>query len=414
MNQGSRELIMNWKKYHCYRVFDEFLEGFVLGRKSYITKHPQSLDLDAGLNEIRSCFVNNFDESEEFFESKVQRQFIDATDNAKIIFLNAEYLWAMPTHQLREYTKAEYPRRWFNDSDLHSGSKYYFEGDHTVAGTGSYYTRNKFYEICAIIQLLTHLNANSSLASVSEVKGEVEEFIYRTIYGNEPSNKTFHTERKCSIRNMLLHLSNPDKYESIVSYGDKDRIIRVFSHVLADSDDLAPEAKIKAIRSAIYPHYGNTAPEGYKERWFFYQEDILPLWKEKTPTKCKETSIRLEIQEEENAGEPEGEKTDTKGKTIKRSSALVKQVKQRDNYSCLACGFHYKKEIVQAHHLDPISERKKPKLTKRQDLVTLCPNCHYLAHHLLRRSNKYKQQDTLLGKLKELNDQIHSEQGAVL
>lgn len=397
---------MDWKKYHSYRVFDEFVETFIIRKRSYITKHPQPLDFDAGLADIKFRFVDNYAEEVEEYEEKLSVQFDGADDNSKIIFSNVEYLWAMPSHQLRSYTKAEYPRRWFPDSILQSGDRYFFEGDHTVAGTGSYYTRNKFFELCAIIQLLSHLSSTAGLTTTEQVKKEIEAFTYNSIYGDESSNNVFHTERKCSVRNMLLHLANPDKYECIVSYSDKDRIISVFGHVLTDSDSMDKESKIKAIRAVLYPHYGNTVSIERKERWFFYQDDIQPLWKEKSPAKCKETSIHLEIQEEENAGEPEGERTDTKGKAIKRSSALVKKVKVRDNYSCLACGFHYRKEIVQAHHLDPLSERKKPQLTKLEDLLTLCPNCHYLAHHLLRQSDKYKRKDELLAKLGNLNAQI--------
>ena len=80
----------------------------------------------------------------------------------------------------------------------------------------------------------------------------------------------------------------------------------------------------------------------------------------------------------------------------------MRDAKIRDNYTCRSCSFHYKKAIVQAHHLNPLRERETPRLTKLDDLVTLCPNCHYLAHHLLRRSDKYKQKDFLLGKLQAL------------
>lgn len=397
---------MNWTKYHSYRVFDEFIQTFIIEKHSYITKHPQLLDFDAGLADIKFRFVDNYAEAVEEYEEKLAVQFDGADDNSKIIFSNVEYLWAMPSHQLRDYTKQEYPRRWFPDSALQSGDRYFFEGDHTVAGTGSYYTRNKFFELCAIIQLLSHLNSTAGLTTIQPVKNEIESFTYNSIYGDEPSNKVFHTERKCSVRNMLLHLANPDKYECIVSYGDKDRIIAVFGHVLTDTDSMDTESKIKAIRAALYPQYGNMVSAERKERWFFYQDDILPRWKEKSPAKCKETSIQLDIQAEENAGELEGEETETSAKTIRRSSKLVNDVKARDGYKCLACGFHYKNQIVQAHHLDPLSERKKPQLTKRQDILTLCPNCHYLAHHLLRQSDKYKKKDELLAKLENLNAQI--------
>lgn len=398
------EEMVEWRKYHCYRVFDELIETFVIGKKSYITKHTQPLDLDAGLNDIKTRFVENYDMADGSYEGKLNKQFDGASDNTKIIFVHAEYLWSMPSHSFNASTKKESATRWFPDSQLNLNNRYYFEGEHTVAGTGSSYNLRKFHEICAVIQLLMHINSCEGLNSVDAVKKSIGSFVFNGIYGDDPTNKEFRTDCKCGVRNMMLHLSAPDTFESIVSYSDKNRVVSVFGHVLTGDENLNREEQIKAIREKLYPDYGNHALPGRKERWFFYQDDILPLWKGKKPPECSAASIHLEIQAEENAEELEGEKVKINGKAIRRSSSLVKDVKVRDGYTCLACGFHYKNQIVQAHHLDPLSERKKPKLTKLKDLVTLCPNCHYLAHHLLRlrRGNKYKQQDTLLDKLAEL------------
>ncbi len=393
---------MNWHKYHAYRVFDEFIRTFIIERRSYITRHQQQLNFQSGLSDIKTRFVDNFDASADEFETKVARQFEGAPENSKIMFVNAEYLWAMPSHGIRPETKQEYPRRWFDDAELQSGERFYFGGDHTVAGTGSYYTRNKHLEISAIIQLLFHLQQAPVPNSIGAVKAKIERFVYNALYGTEPTDNDFRIANKCSIRNMLLHLSNPDKYESIVSYSDKDRIVQVFGHVLTDSQDRDLETTIKAIRSEIYADYGNRSDPVRKERWFFYQDDILPLWKGKSEKQCYATSVTLEIQAEENAGELEGEVIEVTGRTVRRSSTLVRDAKRRDRYRCKACSFHYQNEIVQAHHLDPLAEREEPRLTTLEDLITLCPNCHYLAHHLLRRSDMYKKKVALLNRLKDL------------
>lgn len=81
---------------------------------------------------------------------------------------------------------------------------------------------------------------------------------------------------------------------------------------------------------------------------------------------------------------------------------LTNMAKERDRFTCVACGFHYHGEIVQAHHHDPLSERKEPKKTKLEDLITLCPNCHYIAHFLLRKSARYKIKAVLVTELERL------------
>lgn len=41
-------------------------------------------------------------------------------------------------------------------------------------------------------------------------------------------------------------------------------------------------------------------------------------------------------------------------------------------------------------------------MTKLADLITLCPNCHYIAHYLIPKNPKYKQRDVLISKLGEI------------
>ena len=53
----------DWKQFHAYRVFDEFLERFILQRKSYVTRHDQPLNLAAAFEDIRIRFVADFNDS---------------------------------------------------------------------------------------------------------------------------------------------------------------------------------------------------------------------------------------------------------------------------------------------------------------------------------------------------------------
>ena len=82
----------DWQRFHAYGVFDEFLERFVLQRKSYVTRHSEPLDLAAAFEDIRLRFVAAFDDSEARFEEKVAHQFEGASEQTKIAFANVEYL----------------------------------------------------------------------------------------------------------------------------------------------------------------------------------------------------------------------------------------------------------------------------------------------------------------------------------
>ena len=85
-----------------------------------------------------------------------------------------------------------------------------------------------------------------------------------------------------------------------------------------------------------------------------------------------------------------------------RNQEILKTVKQRDKYTCRGCGFNFHNKIVEAHHLIPISSTEGEKQIKESDLVTLCPNCHAIAHILLKQNEKYQKIENLIHKLHEI------------
>ena len=87
-----------------------------------------------------------------------------------------------------------------------------------------------------------------------------------------------------------------------------------------------------------------------------------------------------------------------------RNQEILKTVKQRDKYTCRGCGFNFHNKIVEAHHLIPISSTEGEKQIKESDLVTLCPNCHAIAHILLKQNEKYQKIENLIHKLHEIYD----------
>ncbi len=67
-----------------------------------------------------------------------------------------------------------------------------------------------------------------------------------------------------------------------------------------------------------------------------------------------------------------------------RNSNLVSQRKKIDNYTCQACGFFLQigehKYIIDVHHINPLGKSSDIVITKLDELVCLCPNCHRIAH----------------------------------
>ena len=77
----------------------------------------------------------------------------------------------------------------------------------------------------------------------------------------------------------------------------------------------------------------------------------------------------------------EGYKKDQQLYMSERNAELAKLRKQKDDYTCQACGFKLEVSgnfVIECHHIDPISWGLRE--TILNDLVSLCPTCHRIAH----------------------------------
>ena len=397
MNSAS----FDWQRFHAYRVFDEFLERFVLQRKSYVTRHSEPLDLGAAFEDIRRRFVAAFDDSEARFDEKVAHQFEGASEQTKVVFANVEYLWAMPMENISPKKKRSYAQRWFPAPDqVVSGERFFFGSPHIIANPGSWYLRNKYWELVAALRVLSLVTADSDLTDLPALKQKIGSICHAAIYEGIPAGENFAVSKVCGIHSALMHLADPGRYESIISASHRRQICAVFGHVV---EHPSPDAEVllKQIRSTLYDSHGNGDDTDWKYRWFFYTKDVRPLWIDKKSKKEQRVSSAIfDVRNEEDAADLEGDKDEVKGYRIRRSAKLVKATKERDGHTCRACGFHFEDQIVHVHHLDPLGEYQHPQQTKLADLLTLCPTCHYLAHYWLRKSDRYKRLEALLETLK--------------
>lgn len=86
--------------------------------------------------------------------------------------------------------------------------------------------------------------------------------------------------------------------------------------------------------------------------------------------------------ESDSAKAIEGYLLDRKLLTSARNTALATKRKELDNFLCQACNFRLQignKYVVDAHHLNPLRDSGET-TTTLEDLVSLCPTCHRIAH----------------------------------
>lgn len=78
----------------------------------------------------------------------------------------------------------------------------------------------------------------------------------------------------------------------------------------------------------------------------------------------------------------EGYHSDRKNLDKVRNRKIVDKRKSLDNFTCQACGFRLMikgRYVIECHHMISFSE-KGERLTRLEDLVSLCPTCHRIVH----------------------------------
>lgn len=124
--------------------------------------------------------------------------------------------------------------------------------------------------------------------------------------------------------------------------------------------------------------------EDLEKEYLKYIEEKLCI---KKPTRYKRTYWLLE-----RNGFSEGESFDIALLKKRRNSILAGIAKEKFKLKygrlfCEVCGFDFQKvygeigeDFIEAHHTIPVSEMEEGHLTKIEDLVMLCSNCHSMVH----------------------------------
>jgi hypothetical protein len=160
--------------------------------------------------------------------------------------------------------------RWFTDGEIRNDEDAYFQGtDDSIANPGPYYQTNKYHEIRATLRILSLAFKNSDSPTPEAIKKKIEVEAYRALYGNPKPANGFSVTQYCGTHAALMHLCNPDEYESIISKSHRESILGVFDHEIADCDAVTcPEEQIKLIRERLYEGFTHDNLE-LKFRWFF-------------------------------------------------------------------------------------------------------------------------------------------------
>ena len=181
-------------------------------------------------------------------------------------------------------------------------------------------------------------------------------------------------------------------YSDIMKYGISREEI---GHFLADIGDyckflglpLLPSIVVRKNTGKVSSGFERFVPNfdsNYKVVEEFQQE----VWNcknwDKLTMECKEA---LYFNEEKENGKlsVEGESRSVKRTTLTRNGKLRKKCLEKYGYKCGICGLDPTEKygirfrnIIQVHHLNPVANGVR--VTTLDDLIAVCPNCHYMIH----------------------------------
>ena len=114
-----------------------------------------------------------------------------------------------------------------------------------------------------------------------------------------------------------------------------------------------------------------------------YKKDVIAV-NDYLKASGEEQHVKISsIEDDIRISNKEGKRIQKLIQCINRNIHVMQKCKERDNYQCKCCGFKYKDLIVHAHHMLPLAEDDRERIPKLEDLITLCPTCHAVAHHIL-------------------------------
>jgi MoxR-like ATPase len=248
-----------------YEAFNLFKIRFLKDKKSIFT--DKEVLTRENMKAIRKCFLDNpIEGNNQSFNAKIQQQLKDVSPETRELFAHMIWLWSMASKDMLKESKKKDVNQFLEDSDADKENNKFLSFD-GIMNTGQYHKTNKFDEIKYIIDFCDKILASGEDSNFVEILKSVAT-----------------RQKKIAMRNILLHFFDPNKYEPIVSFSHKEKIISFFESQFNDidysgSDDLDDklfviQEKLSKCDKAKYENFKKK--DGKVD---FYHKEIENLWK---------------------------------------------------------------------------------------------------------------------------------------
>lgn len=249
-----------------YYKFDDFIKTFLIEKKSCITESAVKIEnIESNINNVYVALCNlTKDNKDKSFQDAIK----DIKDeNALLVLNHALWLWCFPNSR-----KTHYELNSTDKKDLKEILKKYNPiPTESIAGAGSGYVQTKTNGIRFILYLFKkcfELEKVKGLKSFGAKKDEIVKLCGSDKYGD--SDQFYVPD---GVKNLLLHLCDPDKYEPIAASADKQRIIKKCEEIGCRIDGNDVDEQLRNLRK------DNFVSEIIKEGDTFYSNHFPLLWK---------------------------------------------------------------------------------------------------------------------------------------
>lgn len=264
-----------------YSLLGKFIEKCLIGSDSLLTAHRNCFT-EANISDCSTRFVDNFKGDSRNYQEKIKEQFNGASDEVRLVFAHANWLWAFSVNDMTALGKKKAVQICMPESGnlLDKVDDIQLFPSRGWGNAGTYHKQNKYWEIVSVLKLFRWIKEskkNNNQITLENVKEEIEQICVFAKYDEteKPALEWQNDFRKinnvCAMYNILLYLCKPENYERISSDNHKNRIVASFSSLLADgSMEANTDEKILEIRSRIKESTGKDSD--------FYEEELAVLW----------------------------------------------------------------------------------------------------------------------------------------
>lgn len=248
-----------------YRLFDSFIKTVFIEKKDFFDNNAISFDgIDAVIEKYKKYSDSVEKENKEkrtnnektsvvsSIYTKFKEDSSSESDMVKRLLTHAEWLWSFPVNNnfvvkfMREYDDKDIKAKCISDGLA-------------VGSYGQSQSINKKYEIPFILQLFKIVNSQTVLKDVNNIKNTIKDICLECKYGGEPlkyqeiSQNYIDDNRNLNIIEVLLHLTDPDNYETIATFGSKKNIVSFFGNLVDSviSKTANQDQMLQNIRSAL-------------------------------------------------------------------------------------------------------------------------------------------------------------------